>query len=104
MGLISEILGPVNTRIHYDAADDTTTIERVQDCDEILASNRAKEAAFDHSVYLRSDMVPVATIPNVVIELWMKRYGRDVLEDSALVKRLLNDKDWAYLRTAPGCV
>jgi len=104
MGLISHVLGQVDTKIHYDEADETITIERIQDCDAILASNRARENAFDHSSYLRHDMIPIATIPNIIIERWMKLYGKDVLDDDKLVKRLLNDKDWRYLRTAPGCI
>jgi hypothetical protein len=70
------------------------------------------EPIIDHNTRLRNDnpkgmgasreWVHVAEIPVTVVFEWVKRYGVDPTakgyED--LLKRLLNDPEWRYLRTS----
>jgi hypothetical protein len=52
------------------------------------------------------DLRRVASIPPLVQLLWIERYGADPLRrgNEDLLRRLLNDPEWAHLRTAPGRV
>lgn len=106
VSLMSVLEGMVETRIYHDDADDRTIVERVQDCDSIVRHAKRTEADFSRSTYLRSDMVRVATVPNVVLEHWMKKYGIDPAnpDDNKKILKLLNDPDWKYLKTVPGQV
>ena len=47
-----------------------------------------------------------ASVPNSVILKWKKELGVDIYNKDHLpaVKKLLNDRDWAYLRTGTGRV
>ena len=46
----------------------------------------------------------VASIPIAVQFEWIQKYGTDPLAkgNEKFLKRILNDPDWRYLRTAPG--
>ena len=83
--------------------DGTITFQRHQDSEGILESNRQelrdgeqKKNAFGRKV---------ATIPNGLIEKWMKEEGLDIYQlgrDPEVRKRLfkkLNDPEFLYLRT-----
>jgi hypothetical protein len=50
------------------------------------------------------DLRRVASIPNSVVLAWVEKYGVDPTAkgNEALLRRLLNDPEWFYLRTAPG--
>lgn len=88
---------------HFDQSNGDFAVETSQDVEPIL--DRNKRLRNDTDGYTPSrDMKHIATIPNVVIELWLNRYGVNVFRkdhDSA-VRRLLNDPEWRNLRTSPG--
>ena len=106
LSLVGALEGLCQTRLYHDDADDRLIVERTQDCDEIVSAAKRAEADFDRGTYLRSDMVRVATVPNVVIEHWMKKYGLNPMDpdDTKKILSLLNDPDWRYLKTVPGRV
>jgi hypothetical protein len=88
----------------YDSLPDRTIIETVQDVAPILERNRALQNADDRGWTPSRDLRRAATIPDIVVLKWRKDYGIDVFNRDhwPAVKRLLNDPEWRYLRTAPG--
>ena len=97
----------VSTYHDYDPLTDTTTIYTSQDVAPALewnkalfkedgASARGKKIGWWH----------VASIPIGVQEKWLREYGVNIWDKDHLprVKRLLNDPEWRYLRTAAGRV
>jgi hypothetical protein len=93
----------VETRYHKTS--DGLVIERVQDVEPILEANKAQFN--QHSDAPRrfgsKTMHKVATIPNVVIEQWMKE-GVNIFDrnHAEAVLRKINDPQYMYLRTRPG--
>ena len=88
---------------HSDTAAKTFTIQTVQDVEPILEFN--KRQFNDGDGYTPSrDMKKIASVPLNVVELWKEKYGFDLFNKNHAqgVRRLLNDADWRYLRTAPG--
>src|SRR5262245_32377197 len=88
----------------YDDLTDRTIIETVQDVAPILERNRALQNADDQGWSGSRDLRRAATIPDIIILKWRNEYGIDVFNRDhwPAVKRLLNDPEWRYLRTAPG--
>lgn len=88
--------------IFHKNRDGTMTIQRHQDVEGILESN--KRELIDNEVNDKSFGRKVASIPNLVIEQWMKE-GINVYQmgvDPAVrkaVMRKLNSPEWRYLRT-----
>lgn len=86
--------------------EDTATgfnLHSVQDCEPIIEANKRKQLA-DNWYRLDNDMWRVASIPIVVQYEWLRRYGiTDVTSEEhwPRVRRLLNDPEWRYLKTAP---
>jgi len=89
---------------HYDAATDHTVIETVQDLAPVLERNKSLQNADDRGWSPSRDLRRAATIPDIIVLKWRNDYGIDVFNRDhwAAVKRLLNDPEWRYLRTAPG--
>lgn len=97
-------MSQVFTRAHRDPMTRALTFERIQDVEPILERNKAlqntpqtRAASFRH----------VGTVPNVLIEKWMKEEGAPVLamdkhEFARFIRRKLNDPDYAFLRTSDG--
>lgn len=93
----------LDTRIHLDPNGKDLTVEHVQDVEDILEWN--KEARRDEQ---KSDWGRhVARIPNVIYVRWLDdeyRKGNTNLrlftpEFDAIVRKHLQDPDWAHLRT-----
>lgn len=86
-----------------DNHDGTFSLDYQQDVEPLIDMNKAKQAA-GRDYYARDkDMWKVASIPIVVQYEWAKRYGiTDVTkpEYQHLLRRLLNDPEWRYLKTA----
>ena len=84
-------------RIHLDPDGKSLTVEHVQDVEGILENNKALRSQPQKSDWGRH----VASIPNVIITRWMNETGAMPFtkEFDDIVKRKLNDPDWAYLRT-----
>jgi hypothetical protein len=86
-------------------ADGTFALQRT--CDVTAAIEANKELRKSGDGYSPSrDLRRVASIPVAVQFEWLRRYGADPLAkgNEALLRRLLNDPEWAHLRTAPGRV
>ena len=93
--------GGVVIRPHFDAGGDRFAIEHAQDCEDIVARNKALQGAPQ-----RGDFRHVASIPNVVIVRWLNEEwarGNNVMPFTpafdAVIARKLRDPDWAFLRT-----
>jgi hypothetical protein len=89
---------------HYDTGSDGTVIETVQDVAPILEHNKALQNQDDRGWSPSRDLRRAATIPDIIVLKWRNEYGIDVFNRNhwPAVKRLLNDPEWRYLRTAPG--
>lgn len=101
-------MSAVRRRVFLDTQDgrDKVVIESTQDYGEILAANKramAAEGSGTSSFWKGREYVRIATIPNILIEQWMKMglsfYNPD---DWKILKRLINDSEYSHLRTAPG--
>ena len=99
----------------YDEDSDTTYISEIQDVDYILDSAKTKRnwdvgGAMGLNEYskqgIKNNFWHVASIPNSVMMKWRIEYGVDVFNKDhwPQVKRLLNNSDWAYLRTGTGTI
>lgn len=90
---------------HYRRANDDGTVSYAasQDVGDILDLNKALATENDGWNKAR-DMRRVASIPVMVMVKWKAELGVDVLnpDHKDAVVKLLNDPDYAYLRTAPG--
>jgi len=86
--------------------EDTDTgfrLHHVQDCEPIIELNKKKQSAGRDYYRLDDDMWRVASIPIVVQYEWLVRYGiTDITSDEhwPKVRKLLNDPEWRYLKTA----
>lgn len=90
----------VASRIHLDSDGATLTVERVQDVEAIIERNKLLRTIPQKSDWGRH----IATIPNVIIERWMKEDGVNVLglsseEWGEFIRKKLDDPDWWHLRT-----
>lgn len=108
-------LNQVATFHEYDQQTKVTTIETVQDAAPFLEANKRTMTAEPGGAMglnarskrqIQNGWWHVASIPIGVQMKWMTEYGVDIFnEDHAKrVKKLLNDPEWAYLRTNPGKV
>ena len=99
----------------YDPNTKRTTIENVQDADPFLEFNKSianMESGGAMGLNMRSKRQikkgwwHVASVPIGVQYKWLKDYGVDMhnKDHQPRVKKLLNDPEWAYLRTNPGRV
>ncbi len=95
---MADIFTPVERKLHYEEQGDRLIIESIQDVEPIL--NRNLELQKDTSLTRGKDMRYVASIPNIVVEQWMKE-GINIFkkEDWKKVKAKLNDPNYKYLRT-----
>ena len=92
----------MDTRIHLDSNGQDLAIEHVQDVEDILEWNKRAREQEQKSDWGRH----IARIPNVIYMQWLnEEYARGntslrmfTPEFDALVKKKLDDPDWAYLR------
>lgn len=93
----------VHTRIHLDSNGQDLAIEHIQDVEPILEHNKAMRSIDQTSDWGR----PIAEIPNVILIRWLDEAhakGNTDLrmlspEFNQIVRKKLQDPDWAYLRT-----
>ena len=94
----------LQTRIHLDSNGQDMAIETIQDVEPILERNKLLRSLDQ----LNTDgMKEIAEIPNVILIQWLNEEharGNESLrlftpEMDEIVKKKLNDPDWAYLRT-----
>lgn len=76
------------------------SLERRQDVEAILEDNKRQALANPSGMGASREWQKVASIPIGVQFEWIKRYGADPLKkgNEDLLKRLLNDPEWRYLR------
>lgn len=92
----------MTTTFDYDHVSDTTIIGREQNVEGIIEVNKALANNEDYTKGgIKESWFHCATIPNVVAEIWLNRYGVNVFDKNhtKAVKRLLNDPEWRYLKT-----
>lgn len=89
---------------HYDEGTGDFAIETIQNVEPIIENNKRQYNDGDGYTPSR-DMRKVASIPLIVLEMWKNEKGINWMDknDWPKIKQLLNDPDWRYLRTAPGC-
>lgn len=89
-------------RVQYEDTDKGFLLHYSQDAEPIIELNKAKQSA-GRDYYARDpDMWKVASIPIGVQMIWLTKHGIDIHNEDHWpgVKRLLNDPDWRYLKTA----
>ncbi len=91
---------PIATRVHYEESGDKLIIERTQDVEPILDTN--KRIANDAPTNWKGEFHHVASIPLILIEKYKNEKGIDLMKDKAAMKRFLNDPDNKFIRTKPG--
>jgi hypothetical protein len=85
----------------YEEDGDRLIIKSTQDVESILAHNRMLQA--DTTKTRTKEMRHVASIPNIIIEQWLKE-GINIFQKEGWerAKKKLNDPDYRYLRTDLG--
>ena len=86
---------------HYDEASDTTTIETVQDVQDLVADSRAIFNSTDERANWKGDMHRVATIP---LSVYFDLKNKGITKDPKAMKAWLNSPDNRHFRTRPGVI
>ena len=87
---------------YFEDTDEGFRLHYVQDAEPIIEANKAKQSMGRAYYAADPDMWKVASIPIGVQYQWLINHGVDVMqrEHWPAVKRLLNDPEWRYLKTA----
>ena len=94
---------PIKRSFSYDHTEDKAVIHSVQDVEPLLDLNKREQTG--DSMYGvgggELGMRKVASIPLIIIEKWKAELGVDVMNKDHMpkVKQLLNDPEYAFLRT-----
>ena len=109
MGFLTMALDPVTGVLDdfkYDHTEDRFYIRSRQDVEPMLDANREDRLSGRDGYTPSRDLQKVASIPNIVAEKWLREKGVNVLlpQHRDKVMQLLDDPEWAYLRTAKGRV
>ena len=99
----------IRTYHEYDDATDTTYISELQDCTQLIETNKATQnigtpgGKFNEyeRAGLKNSWVHVGSVPTLILEKWRREEGIDVFNKNhwPAVVRKLNDPEWRYLRT-----
>lgn len=95
----------ITTTFDYDSSTDTTILYREQDVSAILDLNKALANETEHTRRgIKSGWWHYATIPNIVIEKWLREFGVNAYDKDheKAVYRLLNQPEYRYLKTTAG--
>jgi hypothetical protein len=86
----------------YEETDAGFNLHYEQDCEPIVEMNKAKQSAGRAYYAKDNEMWKVASIPITVQYQWLTKHGVDIMNKDHWpgVKRLLNDPEWRYLKTA----
>lgn len=109
MGLlwdVANLVGGIQTGVSYDPIDDELTVVNQQDVGPILDLNKKLYNDGTNGYGPTREWRRIASIPNVVLEKWLKEEGIRFWdsEDMPKLAAKLDDPEWKYLRTAPGRV
>jgi hypothetical protein len=102
--------GGVQEDFYFDPVTQTFGVKRTYSMDEWETIHNNQRLQNDNYSGYSGDkdksFKHVASIPMAVVEMWEKIYGVNPLDkgNEALLTRLLNDKDWFWLRTSRGQV
>ena len=100
----TEMSDEVKTTLDFDAAEGKHILRHTQDVSSILDANKRAQA--DAIGQKWGDFTKVASIPMGVVLEWQQKYGINAMaptpEDKIRIVALLNDPDYAYLRTRGG--
>lgn len=97
----------VQTIYHLNRHEGNVAIERVQDIEAILENNkRVRNDELDHKKFDGKDFFRVASVPLVVIEKIKNELGIDAFKraDHERFIKLLNEPDYAYLKTTKAII
>lgn len=92
----------ITTYFDYIHETDTTVIERVQDVEPILETNKILQNDDDITKQgIKDSWWKYATIPNIIIEKWLSEHGVNLYDRNhqKAVFKLLNDPQYRYLKT-----
>lgn len=92
-------------KVYYDDKEDKIHTVKTQDVSSVIEAN--KRAYNDAGGYESEVFNHKASIPMICIEEWCQQQGIKVQEffnNSAVLKRFLNDPDNRYFLTRPGKV
>lgn len=83
---------------------ETFTIERVADCDPVLEANKLWQTHNPDGMGATREWKHIAEIPAIIVHRWIQDYGVDPTDGhhNDLLKRLLNDPEWRWLRASEG--
>lgn len=89
--------------LHFNP-DDSFTLEKVVDVQPVLDANKRRHNDNPMGWSKTKEWRHVASIPPIVQLKWIERYGADPLAkgNEDLLKRVLDDPEWRYLRTGGG--
>lgn len=94
----------LKTTLEFDAVEGKHILRHTQDVTSILDANKRAQA--DSIGQKFGDFAKVASIPYAVVIEWKQKYGINAMapspEDKVRMVALLNDPDYAYLRTRGG--
>jgi len=101
-GVILDQDGDVLTRFHFDATENKSIIETVQDVEPYLEANLRK--ANDSPDNWKGSMHHVASIPLALAEQWFRELGDDPFHprNKKWLNRRLNDSEFNKTRTKRG--
>ncbi len=91
----------------YDEKEDKTYISYEQDVNRNLDFSKEMQANPDYMrAGIKNNRMHAAHIPASVALIWLTEHGVDVHNKHHMpaVKRLLNSREYAYLKTIPGRV
>ena len=97
-------MNDIKTIYHYDALENRDVIERVQDCEPVVA----EVAELKHRTDGRGDTslgYHVGRIPGIVIEQYLKEAGITFHEfciDNTHIHRIINNPDYKRFRVFEG--
>ena len=89
-------------RTYFEEQDGNVLLHTEQDAEPILDLNKKKRDLGRAWYAADPDVHKVASIPNGVAMQWLTRYGVEAWNPEHMdrVRRLLNDPEWRYLKTA----
>lgn len=99
--LMQAAANAVATRMHFNEADGSFAIERIQDVEPILELNKARQAQGWDGYNASGDFRTDYELPLVVAEKLRNERGLDALNknhDEAIHRLIMTDPDYKYLR------
>ena len=89
----------------YDEQSDSLIVKYQDDVEAVIDSNR--RAQNDFTGFNGSDFHKVAEIPSILIIKWLNEEGLNFYQKEgfeAILKKKLNNPEYAYLKTIPGTI